>query len=417
MATLGDLEKIKHNITGAKLQTIQALHVAAYGEQSQPRSARKNVRKFTGYNLEKPSEEYDLKINTIKENLGLNDLIAVCNVLNLDYSGETSEVAERVCAFLNNLSISDEKGEDEDESTDEEVQEEESESDNDRETLADLRNRIMEGALEGAKKKDHSFALTFRDVEDTIRSFSGKDEYPVNKWISDFEELAEVTGWNDLQKLIFAKKSLIGLARLFIQSEKGIKSWKMLKGKLMAEFEIKVSSAQVHKQLMTRKKNYTETVREYALIMREIGSRASLEPEVVIQYIIDGIQDDTSDKIALYGAKNFNEFKEKIKLYDQIKAKRGTRGPSSEKKNHENNFDKKGFSRKVDHNKKERIGKCFSCGQQGHKSIDCPTKSKGLKCFHCDNFGHIAKKCPKQTNENKNLTHQIENGSESEADC
>lgn len=236
----------------------------------------------------------------------------------------------------------------------------------------------------------------------------------MDKWISDFEELAEVTGWSDLQKLIFAKKSLTGLAKLFIQSEKGIKSWKILKGKLSSEFEIKVSSAQVHKLLMNRKKNYSETVQEYALIMREIGSRASIEPEVVIQYIIDGIQDDTSDKIALYGAKNFNEFKEKIKLYDQIKTKRNTRGMSSEKRNSGNNSDKKGFSQtyqRMDHNKKGKIGKCFGCGQQGHISRECPNKAKGPKCFHCENFGHIATKCPSKINENRNPTQRGQSSS------
>lgn len=64
---------------------------------------------------------------------------------------------------------------------------------------------------------------------------------------------------------------------------------------------------------MSRKKNAT---------MQEYGSRVSIESETVIHYIIDAIQDDTADKIWLYGAKNFNDFKEIMKLYDQIKVKK-----------------------------------------------------------------------------------------------
>lgn len=45
-------------------------------------------------------------------------------------------------------------------------------------------------------------------------------------------ETAEITDWNNLQKLIFARKLLRGLARLYIRSEKGIKTWSELKRRL-----------------------------------------------------------------------------------------------------------------------------------------------------------------------------------------
>lgn len=65
--------------------------------------------------------------------------------------------------------------------------------------------------------------MTFRDVEeDSIRTFSGDEKYPVARWIADFEEVAEVFGWTDIQRMIFAKKSLRGLAKLFIQGESGL---------------------------------------------------------------------------------------------------------------------------------------------------------------------------------------------------
>lgn len=52
------------------------------------------------------------------------------------------------------------------------------------------------------------FTMTFRDVEDSIRHFDGDEKYPVKQWIEDIEELAELYGWSDIQKLVFAKKSL-----------------------------------------------------------------------------------------------------------------------------------------------------------------------------------------------------------------
>jgi hypothetical protein len=62
-------------------------------------------------------------------------------------------------------------------------------------------------------------------VEDSIRPFRGNDEYPVEKWIQDFEDTSVLLRWSRLQKFIFAKKSLKGLAKLYIQREYGTSTY------------------------------------------------------------------------------------------------------------------------------------------------------------------------------------------------
>lgn len=54
-------------------------------------------------------------------------------------------------------------------------------------------------------------------------------------------------------------------------------------------------------------------MQEYILIMGEVGNQIKLETDVIIQYIIDGIEDDAANKIVLYGAKDFTQFKVKVK--------------------------------------------------------------------------------------------------------
>lgn len=211
----------------------------------------------------------------------------------------------RICSLLNDLELEGTSATKDDED-DEEKTEDECENDDD--------------GTRSVASKLNSFALIFRDIEDSIKSFDGSPGYPITKWILDFEEIAELTQWNDLQKLIFAKKSLSGLAKLFVQSQGGVKSWSILKKRLIEEFEQKVSSSQVHKMLMTRKQKKEESVQEYTLVMREIASRANVENEAIIQYIIDGILDDQVHKYVLYGAKTFFDFKEKVKVYEQMKA-------------------------------------------------------------------------------------------------
>lgn len=88
--------------------------------------------------------------------------------------------------------------------------------------------------------------------------------------------------WTEIQKLIFAKKSLRGVAKLFIQSEKGITSWKKLKRTLKDEFTHRMNSAELHKLLSRRKIKKDESVHTYYLVMKEIASRGEIEDRVSI---------------------------------------------------------------------------------------------------------------------------------------
>jgi len=101
------------------------------------------------------------------------------------------------------------------------------------------------------------FSVNFRDVEDSIRPFSGDDTLAVEVWISDFEDMASIMYWDDLQKLIFAKRSL----KVFIMSEpRSLKNWQMLKNALIKEFKAEVNKAKLHKLLSERKIKNNESV-------------------------------------------------------------------------------------------------------------------------------------------------------------
>ncbi|KAL7729094.1 hypothetical protein ACLKA6_019917 [Drosophila palustris] len=69
-------------------------------------------------------------------------------------------------------------------------------------------------SVQNANMPTTRFALNFRDIEDSIRSFSGDDSLPVEIWINDFEDMAAAMNWDELQKFIFAKRSLKGIAKI-----------------------------------------------------------------------------------------------------------------------------------------------------------------------------------------------------------
>ncbi|KAK9759197.1 hypothetical protein QE152_g52 [Popillia japonica] len=87
-----------------------------------------------------------------------------------------------------------------------------------------------------SQKTTPKFMMTFKDVEETVTTYDGGDTYPINRWISEFEEIATLMDWDDVEKLIYGKRLLKGEALLFVRSERGITSWEILKTKLRNEF-------------------------------------------------------------------------------------------------------------------------------------------------------------------------------------
>lgn len=130
---------------------------------------------------------------------------------------------------------------------------------------------------------------------------SGDDQVKVERWINEFEDTSELLGWSDLQKVIYGKKLLRGSAKQYMSLQKGITMWKAIKKRLLNEFQTKYNSATVYAQLIKRKRQPNKTLRQYAHTMQTIASQGDVEEEALIQYIIDGILDEESNKSILSG--------------------------------------------------------------------------------------------------------------------
>lgn len=57
--------------------------------------------------------------------------------------------------------------------------------------------------------------------------------------------------------------------------------------------------------------------------MKKLTSRDKIQPDALIHYVIDGMQDDTNiNKMVLYRARKLDKFKERLKAYEAIRKKK-----------------------------------------------------------------------------------------------
>lgn len=388
MTTLNDIPIIKDNIKSAPLKTIKAFHKIIF-EIDGDRTSRRKVREFSGFPFDNNSDEYKQKLAYIETNFSVSDLSVISNIINIDYNVDKKDLIKTICEKLMDLqelkrNIEQDEGEDQDEEEEDEKEEE-------------FNNEVasQNSFMSESRYQMPTFSMNFRDMEDSIRSFDRTSAIPIEKWISDLEDLAMIMGWTELHKFVFARKSLKGLAKLFIQSESNINTYDSLKKALLKEFSATLTSAQVHQMLAKRKISRNGSVEEYFLKMRELANRSKIEDASLMQYVIDGITDDVRNKVVLFGATTMTEFKQKLKIYNEIKSKVESRSQTA----NETNSSYSGTKPKTkEFNKREEKSiRCNNCGGQGHFSKDCRNRDKGVKCFACQKFGHKANECKEKS--------------------
>lgn len=446
MYALGDFVAVRKNLSTAKRAVVVALHKLVFAGEGD-RQNRQRLREFVGFDFDEDDEQFQRKKEYVNRNLSTADLVSICNILSLNYDADDLFLHIFKNMRKDNLFCCNEMNDENDDDESDEAEACDDDANNivyvrddvddaakggdvnaivrcEREEAFEQNNEGCRNINDGgdvyeknnqvrrtkpytnreANENDDKlnqnktykvqqcnvsslnmprFSINFRDIEDSVRPFDGSGTLPIDAWINEFEEISAVMYWDEFQKFIFAKKSLRGLAKLFIASERGITSWFKLKQVLISEYKTTANSAQLHKMLTERKINKDENVLEYFLRMKEMASRGNIEDSALMQYVIDGIKDLTINKTILYGANNLDDFKGKLKCYETMQER------SSKPK-----IDPKTTNNNKTAAKTEKTILCYNCGDKGHTSKNCKDKEKGIKCFGCNKFGHISKECP-----------------------
>ncbi|XP_070144623.1 uncharacterized protein [Drosophila kikkawai] len=211
------------------------------------------------------------------------------------------------------------------------------------------------------------------NFEKVVNDFDGQ---LVQQWFDTFEKNADAYDLTLKQMYVQARGKMTGAAKLFLQSV-CVSEYQELKRVLIDEFACSTNSADVHRQLQSRKKRKSETFHEYILELRQMAVAGNVEEAAVLQYIVNGLVDVKNEyKAILYSCKTYKSLREQYDIIMQLDDKP------------RNSWSKRSASPFEQQKRKEF---CFKCGSAEHKIKDCPSPTK---CFKCNENGHIAKNCP-----------------------
>ncbi|GFU55346.1 transposon Ty3-G Gag-Pol polyprotein [Trichonephila clavipes] len=401
---------------------------------------RKRLRNFCGFTFLRDSEEFTIKLKDIQKKFSYNEIVTISNIFNISIEGNKSELCKRILSLLTNLNellLMASSGANESDSEN---------GTNDSSMQADSMGKNLDLEINkmhvdnGSQNKiiyvNSNVNVNYSDIEYTISKFNAEPHENINNWIKHFENIAEL--FCLLQKFVFGKRSLGGIAKLFIQTELKINSWEKLKQSLIDEFSLEINSALLHELLRNRKIRDCETASEYFLKMKELCNSGKIDDSALMYYVIKGINGRQENKIILYGCNNLTQFKEKLKIYDAIKNDYvKCRGNFDKIKprydfNRYNSCDKMktkhdekcNFRKDVVSKNKMRYDNnntgyesykrkvCFNCGDPNHISRNCMYKNEGIKCFRCEVFGHKASECPDNNDTKLDVAHLIINKEE-----
>lgn len=203
------------------------------------------------------------------------------------------------------------------------------------------------------------------------------------QFIDKVETLQRLHGWSDETTLFAVHHKMSGVAKMWIDALPVVETWKEFRQQFLKDFPSRVSVADIHRELIARKRNSNESLVEYYYAMLAIGKRGSVDEASILSYIINGLNDSSLTRTLL--AMNPQTCSELLRSLENLTIQTYAR------KQTKNDEDDKTAS--VSGGAPTKGVKCFNCNRFGHISTSCPQPLKKPKCSKCAKIGHDASQC------------------------
>lgn len=222
---------------------------------------------------------------------------------------------------------------------------------------------------------------------DPVRGSTTPDQF-----INKVQQLQRGYLWNDEIVLFAVQHKLKGHAKIWLDSQRVFSTLGEFLLAFRRDFPDITNTADIHRELIGRKRHCNESFVDYYFTMLAKGRRGSIDDESLISYIINGINDpDTMRMLMSNNFKTCNDLFLSLQKLSKVPMN-NTRGSHGFQTMNGRVDEKAGGVRPV---------KCFNCNDMGHIAVNCPKPSRKSRCDKCKKIGHETKDCKAQRNVSK----------------
>lgn len=179
-----------------------------------------------------------------------------------------------------------------------------------------LRRKIELQKLMAELNQVQQRRFEYSHFEGMVQQFTGDDAYDVKKWFRDLERALAMFNCSENEKLMAAMRKIGGTAATFMRSW-DVVSFGDFKQKIQDYFGRTYSMHEIYQQLRERKIMAGESIKHYVAVMLEIAQRAPVPELNIVEAIIDGLQDRSSNISLLFGATTTDQLQKLIQRYEK----------------------------------------------------------------------------------------------------
>lgn len=160
-----------------------------------------------------------------------------------------------------------------------------------REVMQEMVDALQSTNIEPTRRR------AFREVIGSFRKFRGDGTQDITEWLREFDEIANSSGWDATEKLQNLLKSLED--DVFECVSRAGKDYEAIKTELRRRFSNSTEPEKMIRNIMQRKKQRSETARQYVADMERWGRMAKLNDRMIIQLSVDGLYYEAAIKYNL----------------------------------------------------------------------------------------------------------------------
>lgn len=235
---------------------------------------------------------------------------------------------------------------------------------------------ILNGTLNQSQVQSVSPAVANKkEIADMIPEFnpSKLSSLSSNQWVRKTESIGSAYSLDGTTLALHAAMKLRGAARLWHDGAPDCATtWDRFKCAFLEAFPTSTNEADVHAELMRRKKRKEETYEEYFYEMVAIAKKVEISDQAVVRYIIGGLnQTDMMRSLSLQLHDSPIELLRRIKNYEDTMVQEPCRSNQR--------LDKTANHREAGHTGYMGKKRCYNCNELGHISTQLPKPQKNKK--------------------------------------